>query len=149
MRFGAELRGSSASFRRASKRSSSGRLSSLAIAFSSARLAAYCLTSLLTISLRLTALFLAIACPLPPLRVERELEFLEERARFLVGLRGGGDDDVHAPDLIDLVVVDLREHDVFLLAHGVVAAPVERGRLQAPEVLHPRQGDGDQPVQEF
>src|SRR5262245_17096091 len=106
MRTAAELRGSSASLRRASKRSSRGRLSLLAIAFSSARLAAYCLTRALTRRLRLTALFLAICFSFPPLLLllnERELEFLEELASFLVGLRSGGDDDVHAPDLVDLV----------------------------------------------
>src|SRR6185369_1331073 len=93
-----ELRGSSASFSRASKRSSSGRLSLLAIAFNASRLAAYCLTSFLTCSLRFTALFLAIVLT-PPLRLhEGELEFLQKRARFLVGLGGRADHDVHAPD---------------------------------------------------
>src|SRR2546430_1512996 len=136
-----ELRGNSASFSRASKRSSSGRASLFAIAFSSVRLAAYCLTRSWTRRLRLTALFLAMVLFPPALgrlgRNERELEFLEKRTRFVVGLRGRGDDDVHAPHLVDLVVVDLREHDVFAKTQGVVAPPVERGRLEAPEVLHP------------
>src|SRR5258705_5837723 len=144
-----ELRGSSASFSRASKRSSSGRASLTATAFSASRLAAYCLTRAWTRRLRLTALFFAISSFLPALGLslgERELEFLQKRARFVVGLRSRGDDDVHAPHLVDLVVVDLREHDVFAKAHGEVAATVERGGLQAPEVLHARQRDGDQPV---
>src|SRR5436190_5771471 len=152
MRTAAEFRGSSASLRRASKRSSSGRVSLLAIALSAARLAAYCLTRPLTRWLRLTALFLAICFSFPPLLLllnERELEFLEKLASLVIGLRSGGDDDVHAPDLVDLVVVDLREHDVLLEPHGVVAATVERRRLQAPEVLHARQRDRDQPVEEL
>src|SRR6185295_14664426 len=139
MRVADELRGSSASLRRASKRSSRGSASLLAVAFSASRLAAYCLTSFLTRSLRLTALFLAMCFSFPLLRLrERELEFPKKLASFVVGLRSGGDDDVHAPDLVDLVVVDLREHDVFLEAHREVAAAVERRGLQAPEVLHAR-----------
>ena len=59
---------------------------------------------------------------------------LEERARFLVGPGGGADDDVHAPDLVDLVVVDLREHQMLLEAQGVVAATVEAGGPQASEI---------------
>src|SRR3569833_3175776 len=108
-----ELRGSSASFSRAAKRSSSGRFWSLAVAFNAARLAAYCLTSCLTISLRLTVLFLAIVLVLPrSVGGERELELAEEGLGLLIGPSRRADDDVHAPDLVDLVVVDLREHDV-------------------------------------
>src|SRR5579871_5838009 len=113
MRVADELRGIAASFSRASKRSSSERFSSLAIAFRAARLAALAFTRRLTFSLRLTALFLAIlVLVFPALRVERELEFAQQLARFVVGAGGGADDDVHAPDLIDLVIVDLGEHDV-------------------------------------
>src|SRR3712207_6662876 len=136
MRTFEELRGSSASFRRASKRSSSGRLSSLAIAFSSSRLAAYFLTRPLTISLRLTALFLAMSCLASRSALvggERELELTKQLAGFLVGLRGRRHDDVHAPDLVDLVVVDLREHDVLAQTHGVVAPAVAGGRTQTPD----------------
>ena len=38
---------------------------------------------------------------------------------------------------------------MLLKAHGVVAATVERLAVEAPEVLHPRQRDGDQTVQEL
>uniref|UniRef100_A0A0N4Z1E8 Peptidase A2 domain-containing protein n=1 Tax=Parastrongyloides trichosuri TaxID=131310 RepID=A0A0N4Z1E8_PARTI len=149
MRVGAELRGRAASFRRASKRSSSGRLSSLAVAFRASRFAAYFATRALTASLRFTALFLAIVL-FPSRSVhERELELGEESLGFLIGLGRGADNDVHAPHLVDLVVVDLREHDVLLQTRGVVAATVERSALQAPEVLHARQRDGDQAVQEL
>src|SRR3974390_201165 len=113
MRTFEELRGSSASFRRAAKRSSSGRFWSLATFFRASRLAAYCLTRRLTMSLRLTVLFLAMCLASLP-ALERELELGEERLGLLVGPGRGADDNVHAPDLVDLVVVDLREHDVFL-----------------------------------
>ena len=42
---------------------------------------------------------------------------------------------------VDLVVVDLRENDVFLDADRVVAAAVEALRVQAAEVAHARQRD--------
>src|SRR3546814_11899306 len=74
----------------------------------------------------------------PPLGLslgKRELELLQKRARFVIGFRSGGDNDVHPPHLVDLVVVDLREHDVFAKAHGVVAATVERGGPPAAELL--------------
>src|SRR4051812_13349524 len=125
MRTAAELRGSSASFRRASKRSSRGRLSSLAVALRAARFAAYFATRVFTISLRFTALFFAIVFfPSRSVLHERELELGQKRAGFVVSPGRGADDDVHAPHLVDLVVVDFREHDVFLQAHGVVAATV-------------------------
>src|ERR1700757_4726920 len=104
MRVGAEFRGSLASFRRASNRSSSERLSFSAVAFNAARLAANCFTSLRTRSLRLTALFLAMGlAPCPFFRSglglgEREVEFPEELTCLLVGFGSGADDDVHAPD---------------------------------------------------
>ena len=78
-----------------------------------------------------------------------KLKCTQKRAGLVVGLRSGADDDVHAPDLLDLVVVDLREHDVLLDAQGVVAAAVERLRVQAAEVAHARQRDGHQAVEEL
>src|SRR3546814_14357000 len=57
-----------------------------------------------------------------PLGPKRHVEALEQGACFLVRLRGGADDDVHHADRIDGVVVDLREHDLLLQAHGIVAA---------------------------
>ena len=45
---------------------------------------------------------------------EREVHGAEQRPRLFVGLRRGAHHHVHPPDLIDLVVVDLREDDVLL-----------------------------------
>ena len=50
---------------------------------------------------------------------------------------------------IDLVEVDLGEHDLFLQAHGIVATAVERRALHAAEVADAGQRDGDQTVEEF
>ncbi len=74
---------------------------------------------------------------------------LQKRLGFLVIRRRGANDNVHAPHLIDLVVVDFRENDVFLQAHGIVATTVEGITVQTAEVLHARQRDRDQAVEEF
>src|SRR6185437_17041652 len=102
-----ELRGSLASLRRAAKRSSAGTFMSSAIFLSSARLAAYCATSFSRFLFRLIWLIFAMAASIAR---EGELEAFEQRLGFLVGLRGGVEDDVHAPHRLGLVVVDLEEH---------------------------------------
>src|SRR5690606_15818315 len=71
-----------------------------------------------------------------PLLPEREVEGLKKCPRLVVRLGGRADDDVHSPDLIDLVVVDLGEHDVFLDAHREIATAVEALRVQPAEVTH-------------
>src|SRR4026208_1422876 len=54
--------------------------------------------------------------------LEREAERREQRARLVVGSRRGGDGDVHSPQGVDLVVLDLGENDLLLEAEAVVAA---------------------------
>src|ERR1700749_1285022 len=114
-----ELRGSFASLRRAAKRSSGATFMSSAVAFSAARLAAYCATSFSRFLFRL--IWLGFAIFLALLIHEREREALEKPARFCIGLRRRVEDDVHAPHRLRLVVVDFDEHDVLLQAHGIVA----------------------------
>src|SRR3954463_14426840 len=142
-----ELRGSLASLRRASKRSSAGTFMSSALAFSAARLTAYWATSFSRFLLRL--IWEVFAMSSASIRRERELEAFEQSLGFLVGLRGGVEHDVHTPHRFRLVVVDFQEHDVFLHAHRIVAAAVERVGIDAPEVAHARQRGGDQAVDEF
>src|SRR5919108_6536158 len=67
----------------------------------------------------------------PALLRERHPEGLEQREGLLVGGCGRGDGHVEAADLVDGVVVDLGEDDLLADAHGVVAAPVERARVEA------------------
>ena len=52
-------------------------------------------------------------------------------------------------ELVDLVVLDLGEDDLFLDADVVVAAAVERAARDAAEVAHARQRDGDEAVEEL
>src|SRR5579872_7059432 len=118
MRVFEEFRGNFANFRRALNRSSAGTLMSSAMAFSAARLAAYCATIRSRFLFRLIWLSLAMSLLSS---VERKLEALEKRARFLVGLRSRVDDDIHAPNRLGLVVVDFDEHNVFLEPHREIA----------------------------
>src|SRR5262249_26073903 len=93
----------------------------------------------------------SISWPLVPSRFggDRQPEPPQKRLGLLVVLGGGGDRDVEAADLLDAVVVDLREDDLFAQAQRVVAAPVERRRRQPAEVADARKRDRDQPVQEL
>src|SRR3569833_1580718 len=126
MRVFDELRGSLASFRRASKRSSSGSFSALAMALSSSRFLAYCATRWRTISLRFTALFLAISVLFPRSSVrERELEFGEESFHNHKQTNQKHHHEDHAPDQNKHDKEEHRKHQVLLQAHGVVAAAVE------------------------
>src|SRR5262245_33137745 len=159
MRVGDELRGISASFSEAAKRSSIGLVLSIAIALSRERRPENFLASLRRRLFFSIELFFAIKvswvsafeawfeilASLP----EREVECGQQRTRLVVGLGGGADRDVHAPDIRRLVVVDLRENDVLLDAERVVAAAVEALRVETAEVAHARQRDGDQAVQEL
>src|SRR6056297_1197431 len=69
-------------------------------------------------------------------------------AALVVG--GGGDDgDVHPAHRVDVVVVDLGEHQLLDEAEGVVAAAVEGRGLQPTEVADARQGHRQQTVEEL
>src|SRR5579875_3129959 len=61
---------------------------------------------------------------------EGHAQRLQQGERLLVGGGGGGDRDVHAPHLIDLVVVDLGEDDLLAHPQRVVAAAVEGPRVE-------------------
>src|SRR6478735_4905609 len=91
----------------------------------------------------------ALVLPRAPVTGEGQAERVQQRERLGVRVGGRGDRDVQAPDLIDLVVVDLREDDVLLDARVVVATAVEGLRVQAPEVTQARDGHGDQAIQEL
>src|SRR6516164_3952807 len=127
-----ELRGSFASLSRALKRSSAGTLMSSALAFSAARLAAYCATNFSRFALRLIWESFAILASVH----KGELEALKKRLRLFVGLRRRVDDDVHAPHGFGLVVVDLDEHDVLFQAHREIAASVEALAVQSAKIAH-------------
>src|SRR2546427_7710577 len=154
MRVAEELRGSSASLRVASNRSSIGLVLSRAIALSRARRPEYFLLSLRRLLFFSIELFFAINVSwLSALRMtslpEREVERAQQRSRLVIGFRAGAHRNVHPPDVGHLVVVDLGKDDVFFDADGVIPPAVEAFRRQAAEIAHARQGDIDQPVDEL
>src|SRR3954471_21803727 len=73
-----------------------------------------------------------------PVARERQAQGVEQREGLGVRLGGGGDRDVETADLVHGVVVDLREDDLLLDAHGEVPTAVEGLRVQAAEVAQAR-----------
>src|SRR5579872_983244 len=72
---------------------------------------------------------------------QRHAHLAQERQRVLVVARGRDDDDVHAADHIDLVVVDLGEHELLAQAERVIAAAIERAARHAAKIADARQHD--------
>jgi hypothetical protein len=83
------------------------------------------------------------------LLAEGEAESIEQGPTFRVRLRRGGEGDVHAPERVDLVVLDLGEDDLFGDAEVEVAGAVETTRIDAAEVTDARQRDRDQALEEL
>src|SRR5207248_10363081 len=75
---------------------------------------------------------------------EGEAESGEERARLVVGVARRAERDVHAPNGVDAVVVDLGDAQLLGDTEGGVSLAVERARRQAPEVSDPGDGDAHQ-----
>src|SRR6476660_1158413 len=121
-RTGEASRGSLCSLARASSRASSEARESWMISISAARFGLNFSTVLRRFLSRSTSASLAM---LVPSVLEREAERRQQRPRLVVGFRRGGDGDVHAPQGVDLVVVDLGEDDLLLEAEVVVAPAVE------------------------
>src|SRR5579875_3049523 len=80
---------------------------------------------------------------------ERHADRLQEGEGLLVGRCRRGDRDVESADLIDLVVVDLREDDLLADPEGIVAAAVEGARVEAAEVADPRDRHRHEAVEEL
>src|SRR6202165_5166083 len=75
-------------------------------------------------------------------------ESCQEAACFVVGAGGRDDADLQPTKLVDLVVVDLREHDLLAQAQRVVAAPVEAIGADAAKVADARKRDVQELVEE-
>src|SRR3972149_5119544 len=86
--------------------------------------------------------FIAISGPPSPARLleagasraEGKVKGVEQCPRLVVVFRRGAHDDVHAPDVLGLVEVDLGENDVFFQTDRVIAAAVETLRVQPAKV---------------
>src|SRR5689334_5747530 len=81
--------------------------------------------------------------------LEGEAEVTKERTALSVVGRRGHHGDVHTPGAVDLVLVDLVEHDLLRETEGVVATAVELLGGQAAEVADARQRERQGAVQEL
>src|SRR6476469_5812494 len=77
---------------------------------------------------------------------ERKFKGGEQSFRFVVGLGGCRDADIQTTQRVNLVVLDLRENDLFLDTDVVVTTAIERTTIDTTEVTHARQGHGDETV---
>src|SRR5260370_26603402 len=93
---------------------------------------------------KLSYLIPFICLPLP----ERHAETRQQAARLIVVAGRGHDRHLEAAQLVDLVVVDLREHDLLAQAERVVAPSVEALRVDAAEVADAGHRDVQQLVEE-
>src|ERR1039457_6852578 len=80
---------------------------------------------------------------------EREAEPPQQRAALGVVGRGRDDGHVHAALPVNLIGIDLVEHQLLDQAEGVIPAAVELPVGKAAEVTDPGQRDRQQPVAEF
>ncbi len=70
--------------------------------------------------------FLAnVASFISRLALERHAHQIEECTRLIICLSGRDDGDVHAFDLVNLVIIDFRKNDVLLDAESIVSAAIE------------------------
>src|SRR5438128_12414775 len=81
-------------------------------------------------------------------RAERHAKTSEQRAPLFVGLRRGHDRDLEPAQTVDLVVLDLGEHELLLETERVVAAPVEAPLRDALEVTDARERDREELLEE-
>src|SRR5438067_10345264 len=85
-----------------------------------------------------------LSLPLP----KRHSESRQQASRLVVVPRGCDDRHLEPAQLVDLVVIDLWEHDLLAQAQRVITAPVESIWRHAAEVADARQRDVQQLVQE-
>src|SRR5260370_8326214 len=77
---------------------------------------------------KLSYLFPFICLSLP----ERHAEARQQAARLIVVAGRGHDRHLEAAQLFDLVVVDLREHDLLAIADQLVAPSIKPPRVDPP-----------------
>src|SRR5579875_2141282 len=80
---------------------------------------------------------------------EWHAEGFEQSEGLLVGATVGRDRHVEATGLVDLVVIDLGEDDLLAETERVVAASVERARVDALEVADSRHRHREEAIQEL
>ena len=80
---------------------------------------------------------------------KRHIEEAKELPCFLIGICRGGKDDVHASDLVDLVVLDLREDQLLLDAKSVISSSIKGVGVNTAEVTDTGKCQIDKSVKEL
>src|ERR1039458_3221872 len=80
---------------------------------------------------------------------KRHAHMLQQGPRLVVGARRGHNRNVHALQLFDLGVIDLRKDQLVAHAQREIAAPVEGLGRHSAEVANPRQRHVHQAVEKF
>ena len=80
---------------------------------------------------------------------KRSAHQCQQLFRFFVCVCGCNEVDIHTPYLVDLIVLNLREDQLFLNTGGVIASAIERIRVDASEVTNPGECNVEQLVYEF
>ena len=76
--------------------------------------------------------------------VERSADHGQQFLGFFVGGRGGADADVHAADLIDLIVLDFGEDQLLTDTEVIVATAIKAVAVNAAEVAYTGQSNVEQ-----
>src|SRR4051794_25757679 len=92
---------------------------------------------------------LPLRYPLRRLSPEWPAQLAQQPHGQIVPVGGRNQRDVHPVNLLDPVVIDLREDHLLLDAEGIVAPAVEAPAGQAPEVTNPRDRQIDEAVEEL
>src|SRR5689334_25058642 len=80
---------------------------------------------------------------------ERHSKFLQQRQRLVIFGRRRDESDVHPVDLLDHVVVDLRENHLLFDAQRIVPATVEGASVNAAEIAKPLDRHRHEAVEEL
>src|SRR5471030_3477952 len=99
------------------------------MAFSEARLAA----NLFARSTRFCSRLISASFAMIFLVPEREFKGGEQSFRFVVGLGGGGDRNIHTTQRIDLVVLDFREDNLLFATIVLVTPTIDQAAIAPPE----------------
>src|SRR6478736_869451 len=111
-------------------------------AFNSARFAANFFTSSARFCSRLISASFAMAASVS----ERKFECGEKRLRFIVGLCGSGNANIHPAQSVNLLIFNFRKNDLLFHTDVVVTTTIEGAPGYTTKIANARQSNGNQAV---
>src|ERR1700690_1039453 len=82
-------------------------------------------------------------------RPKRHSQMLQQTPRLVIRSRRRHDRHIHALQLVNLRVIDLRKNQLIVQAERIVAAPVERLGRNSTKITHTRQNNRYQAIEKF